>query len=63
MQRYGISKILLAIKKHQYSDQNLCTMIEELATKLVVSARSQLSVNVLYMLATSAEVAHLHPKL
>lgn len=50
LQRYGISKLLLAIKSHA-ADSEMKTLIEDLTQKLVATGKNCLSVNVLFMLA------------
>ena len=50
LQRYGISKLLLAVKNHAH-DPDLKHLIEDLTQKLVEVGKNCLSVNVLYMLA------------
>ena len=63
LQRYGISKLLLAIKNHAADDPELKALIEDLTTKLVATGRNCLSVNVLFMLAQSTGISDVHPKL
>ena len=62
LQRYGISKLLLAVKNHAH-DHELKRLIEDLTQKLVEVGKNCLSVNVLFMLAQSGGVSDVHPKL
>ena len=62
LQRYGISKLLLAVKNHA-NDPELKRLVEDLTQKLVATGKNCLSVNVLYMLAQSGGVSDVHPKL
>ena len=62
LQRYGISKLLIAVKNHAH-DPDLKRLIEDLTQKLVSVGKNCLSVNVLYMLAQSGGVADVHPRL
>lgn len=62
LQRYGISKLLLAIKEHS-ANSEMKSLIEDLTTKLVATGRNCLSVNVLFMLAQSSGISDVHPKL
>ena len=48
LQRYGISKLLLAVKNHAPNDNELTRLIEDLTIKLVAAGRNCLSVNVLF---------------
>ena len=50
MQRYGISKLLIAVKNHAH-DLELKHLIEDLTQKLISVGKRCLSVNVLFMLA------------
>ena len=50
LQRYGISKLLIAVKNHSH-DAELKKLIEDLTQKLVNVGKNCLSINVLYMLA------------
>lgn len=63
LQRYGISKLLLAIKNHSVDDNELKALIEDLTTKLVSTGKNCLSINVLFMLAQSTGISDVHPKL
>jgi len=62
LQRYGISKLLVAVKQHSY-DLELKSLIEDLTQKLVSVGKRCLSVNVLFMLAQSGGVSDVHPRL
>ena len=62
MQRYGISKLLIAVKNHSHEPE-LKKLVEDLTQKLVDVGKNYLSVNVLFMLAQSGGVADVHPKL
>jgi hypothetical protein len=62
LQRYGISKLLVAVKTHAI-DSDLKSLIEDLVVKLVSVGKNCLSVNVLFMLAQSSGISDVHPKL
>lgn len=62
LQRYGISKLLIAVKNHAH-DADLKRLIQDLTQKLVEVGKNCLSVNVLFMLAQSGGVTDVHPKL
>ena len=62
LQRYGISKLLVAIKNHAH-DTQLKALLEDLVMKLVATGKNYLSVNVLFMLAQSSGISDVHPNL
>ncbi len=63
LQRYGISKLLMAVKNHAPYDSELKRLIEDLTQKLVATGKNCLSVNVLFMLAQSTGISDVHPRL
>ena len=62
LSRYGISKWLAGIEKHK-DQPELRKLIEDLALKLVKTGHRQLSVTVLFKMATSQEIVSIHPRL
>jgi hypothetical protein len=65
MQKYGVSKLLLACKKGkgQADPYRKHYLTMELTEKLISAGKEHLSVSILFMLASNPGVSDIHPRL